>query len=126
MATLTLDRVWLTLVSSGESVAAYSDDGRTRLYEDEGEVRTYGEGRQRAVSSEGERGRVTFTLVDVTEDQLTTLRGWKKQLVQARDHRGRRYFGVYFGVAVTEPKMLQPSGYTAEIELSFLTYVEGS
>lgn len=127
MPTLTLTAVWINLVASGEDVSAASDDSRSREYSATGEVRTYGEGRQRSVSSEGERGSFTFTLVDVTEDQITTLREWAGQLVQVRDYRGRRFFGTYYAVQVGEPRVLRAAGtYTAGIALQFLTYTEGT
>jgi hypothetical protein len=127
MPVLTLTAMWINLVSSGEAVSAQSDDSRAREYADSGEVRTFGEGRQRSVSSEGERGSFAFTLVDVTEDELTTLREWKKQLVQVRDYRGRRFFGTYYGLTVAEPRVLKAAGtYTVGISLQFLTYTEGA
>jgi hypothetical protein len=127
MPVLTLTAVWVNLVATGAGVSAQSDDSRAREYVDAGEVRTYGEGRQRAVTSEGERGSFAFTLVDVTEDELTTLRDWKSQLVQVRDHRGRRFYGVYFGVSVAEPRVFQAANtYTAGISLQFTTYTEGA
>jgi len=127
MPTLTLTAVWVNLVASGAGVSAQSDDSRAREYADAGEVRTYGEGRQRAVTAEGERGSFGFTLVDVTEDEITTLRDWKSQLVQVRDHRGRKFYGVYFSLSVSEPRVLLAANtYTVGVTVQFTTYTEGS
>jgi len=125
MATLVLDRVWMNLVASGVAVAAQSDPDRTREYNDEGEIRIYGEGRARVISSVGERGFFSFEFEGVTEDQITTLRAWKKQLVQVRDHMGRRFYGSYFSVAVGEYRG-ELDLYTAAISLQFATYTEGA
>lgn len=128
MAALTLDRVWVNRLDSGEAVSAGSWD-RSQNYEKPGEVRNYAGGRQRAISTPGERGTFAFTLRKVPLPAVNTLRAWKGLPVQVRDHRGQRWFGVFFSVGVMEP--LVPPGpvtgywYDVALTLRTITAVEG-
>jgi hypothetical protein len=124
MATLTLDRVWVNRMDSGESVSAMSGVARSRQHDMAGEVRTYAGGRQRSVTTEGERGQFAFTLRLVSQDAIDTLREWKGLDVQVRDHRGQRFFGVYFAVNVIE--LREATLYDVAIELRTVTVVEGT
>jgi len=91
----------------------------------EGGVQTFASGRQRSISHVGERGQFGFTLVDVTEAQITLLREWKGKTVSVRDHRGQRYVGSYYEINVDEDKS-NITLYNAAIVLSFVTYEEGA
>lgn len=104
MATLTLDRFWVNLMSDGTAVAGYSDPDRTGQVSVPGEVRTYAGGRRRAVSQEGEEVTYSVLLVDLTKSQVETLQSWKGRHVQMRDNRGQRLVGTYFGVTRTEQR----------------------
>lgn len=122
MATLTLDRVWINRMDSGEAVAAYSWD-RSQGYDQDGTVETYAGGRQRSITVEGERGTFSVTLRDVSLATVELLRSWIGLGVQVRDHRGQRWFGVFHAVNPSEHK--DPTLYDAAITVRTVTVVEG-
>lgn len=123
MATLSLTKVWVNQLTDGAAISAQSAPQRARGHDVAGEVRTYAGGRQRAISTEGERGKFVFSMVDVSLATVEALRGWITHPVQVRDHRSQRFFGVYFAVDVAETK--DPSLYNVSIELRTVTTVEG-
>jgi len=123
MAVVTLTKLWINRLDSGAAVSAQSA-GRARMHDQAGEVRTYAGGRQRAVTQAGERGTFTARLVDVSLATVDVLRAWVGADVQVRDHRGQRFFGVFFAVTITESK--DPALYDAAIVLRTVTVVEGA
>lgn len=123
MATLNLTKVWIHVLTSGEGLGANSSNGRSSGHSVDGAVRTYAGGRQRAISTQGTRGTFSFTLVLLSLAQIETLKSWIGQGVVVRDHRGQRFFGVYFVVGVGEYK--DPAIYTAQIELLRVSHDEG-
>lgn len=132
MATLTLDRLWLNLMSTGEGIASKHKSMPDELWNNEGDVRTYAGGRQRAVSVEGEVGTFSFVLLEVNNATWDKLRSWKTLAVQVRDMRGRRFFGVFFSVtkARTYPIDLPICAlgpiYDVAVTLRVVTMDEGS
>ena len=125
MTSLVLTKTWVNRMDTGEAIAAQSsvDSGET-TWSNEGEVRLYASGRRRSVTVEGEGGTVPFTLLEVTLAQVEQLRTWKGINVQVRDHRGRRWFGVFFTVVET-PQRNYTNVYTASFTLQTTTTVEG-
>lgn len=123
IATLNLTKVWVNLLATGATVSAQSGPDRGRQHDQAGEVRTYAGGRQRSITTAGERGQFTVTLVDVSLTTVELLRGWIGQPVQLRDHRGQRFFGVFYAVNVIEAK--DPVYYNVAIDLRTLTVAEG-
>jgi hypothetical protein len=123
MATLALTKLWINLLVNGAAVSAQSDPRRARQHAQTGEVRTYAGGRQRSVTTVGERGVFSFTLVDVSMVTVELLRLWVGQVVQVRDHRGQRFFGVFYTVAPVEEK--DPALYSLPLELHVVTTTEG-
>lgn len=121
ISTLTLTKVWVNRVDTGEALSAPSS-GRSRAHSLAGEVRSYAGGRQRSIVVEGERGTFAFTLLRLTLDQVETLRSWTGVTVQVRDHRGQRFFGVYYDVGITEYK---DDYYSVSISLATVTTDEG-
>lgn len=122
MTTLTLTKLWINRMDTGEAFSAYSSE-RSRAHSVEGEVRTYAGGRQRAVYVAGERGEFPFKLINLTAAEVEIVRGWTGLTVQIRDHRGQRFFGAYFEVAVEEVKA--PVVYNVQATLRVLTVTEG-
>lgn len=122
MAKLELRHVWINLLSTGIAVHAYSSD-RGRETGVDGEVRKYAGGRLRAVSSVGTRGTFAFKLRDLSDADIERLKSWYGQPVVVRDHRGRRYFGVYFGLQESERKT--KTLWDAALVLQEITYSEG-
>lgn len=123
MAQLNLTKVFINLLASGAAVSAQSAPRRDREHDQVGEVRTFAGGRQRSITRVGERGVFSFVLVDVSLATVELLRTWVGQPVQVRDHRGQRFFGVYFAVSTVESK--DPSLYSVPIALRTVTTVEG-
>lgn len=123
MATLTLTKVWVNLLDTGEAVSGWSDPERDQEHDVQGETRTYAGGRQRSVTQEGARGRFAFRLVAVSKTDVDTLNSWKSRTVQVRDHRGQLFVGTYFGVSVGE--YMEPTLWSASIQLNLVTYTEG-
>jgi len=109
-------------MDTGESVSGFTKD-RGRAHANAGETRTYAGGRRRAILSAGESGTFKFTLLDLTFDQVETLRSWKGVPVEVRDHRGQRFVGVYFTVDIDEDKT--PTLYNVAITLETLTFEDG-
>lgn len=124
MAVLPLSKVWINRWDSGEAVSAQSIPGRGRSHTMDGGVRTYAGGRQRAYATAGERGQFDVTLVGVSQTTVDTLRTWKGQTVQVRDHRGQRFVGVFFEVSVVERRD-DVAAYNVALSLRTVTVVEG-
>jgi hypothetical protein len=123
MATLTLNKVWINLMPTGDAISAPSAD-RTRTYQAKGEVRTYGGGRQRAITAEGLSSTFAFTLRLVTWAQIQTLVSWIGRTVQVRDHRGTQYYAIFNTVTPVEiPK--NPAKFDVQISVSTVTFTEG-
>lgn len=104
MATLTLDKFWVNLMSDGSAVAAGSDPDRTGQVSVPGEVRTYAGGRRRAVSQEGTEVSYAVVMVDMTKSQVDTLESWVGRSLQMRSNRGHRLVGTFFAVTRTEQR----------------------
>lgn len=102
MATLNLTRVFINLYATGAAVSAVSAPGRSESYQVAGETRMYAGGRRRSMTQQGELGSYSVTLLQVPRVDVETLRGWKGQVVQVRDHKGRLFTGTFFVVAIAE------------------------
>lgn len=122
MATLTLVSLFINRVSTGEAVSGRSARGRPEDYSSPGEVRTYAGGRRRSITAAGEAGTYKFTLLLVPRTTVETLRAWQGELVQVRDNKGRRFFGVYHGVSIVE--IISRATWHVSIELSVVTATE--
>ena len=123
MSTLTLRSLWLNRTDTGEAVSGASGRDRGTAYSIDGNVRKYANGRLRAVATTGVQTEITRTMVALdyaTKEKLVT---WLGVNVQLRDHRGNKWFGVFFTLAVTEYQ--QPDLYAAAITLLTTTTAEG-
>jgi hypothetical protein len=132
VALIQLTRMWLTSVVTAESFGWYTAPDRGQSYTVRGEIRTYAGGRQRAVGSTGTAGHWSFTLVELTLDDIAQLREWLSSgvTVFARDHRGQSMYGTFFDVAVSEviPAILytDPNNrFRAGITINQVDVVEG-
>lgn len=123
IAQLTLTKVFLNLIATGDSLSAQST-GRSQSYGMDGDVRTFAGGRQRFVSREGEHGQFTVTVRRLTLAQISILRSWQGLAVQFRDRRGQLFNGVFTTVTPTvEWKDLFL--YDVEVTLRMVTVDEG-
>lgn len=124
MATLLLKQTWINLLSSGEGVGCWSARGRTSGSQAEGQVARFAGGRFRAITTQGTRRTVDFTLRDVSSANLAKLESWIGQTVVLRDTHGRRWFGVYFGLAVAD--RITPGLYEVGMQLTEVSFNEGA
>jgi hypothetical protein len=124
MATLTLDRSWLNRLDTGEAISGYSDPDRQRRRGVEGEARRYAGGRIRSFSRAGLGGTFTFAFRLQTLATVEKLETWVAPVtVQYRDHRGQRFFGVFYEVPPVERKEI--GWYDIPLTLHILTIAEG-
>lgn len=122
MAAVKLHYTWVTLLSTGQSVKAYTARERTHGREREGEVRRLAGGRFRGIGTLGVRRTQQFTLRDVEQADLDLLESWIGQTVLVRDKRGRRMFGVYWEVSYNDR---MSKYFDVGINLIEVSYEEG-
>jgi hypothetical protein len=123
MTSLVLNKIWLNRTDTGEAISGASARERGSGWSMDGEVRTYASGRRRAISIQGLKGEVSRTLVQVdfaTKEKLIT---WMGANLQMRDHRGQKFFGVFFAVDVRE--YMRPDLYAVTVTLQTTTTEEG-
>lgn len=122
MATLQLTKVFVTLISTGVSVAAQSTE-RGVQHDIAGDVKTYAGGRRRFIGQEGVRGQFSFRLLLLTLTQVETLESWMGQPVLVRDRRGQAFTGVFKQVTRSEYK--DATKYNAAVVAEFVTVADG-
>jgi hypothetical protein len=119
-----LTKLWVNLLSTGESVSAYGQIGRTSEFSIDGDVVTYAGGRQRGESVDGERSTYTFTLQDCTLAQRDRLRLWFGLPVIVRDHRGQAFYCTYFQINLNE-RTYELDLYEITITVQGVTVAQG-
>lgn len=123
MTTLNLNKLWLDRLDLGDAIAMASGRDRSSVYAIDGSVRKYASGRMRAISTAGVKTEVSrrgIALDFATKEKLIS---WLGEHVQMRDHRGNRWFGVFYAVEIGE--YMRPDLYAATITLQVVTTVEG-
>lgn len=121
---LTLTRLWLNRMDTGEAISGAGGRNPTTSYGMDGGVRTYASGRRRAVATAGVKTEVPRTMIALdlaTKDKLIS---WLGSNCQLRDHRGNKWFGVFYDVAISD--YMRPDLYAATITLAVTTTVEGA
>lgn len=124
MVAVTLDRTFVNLVSTGETVQAYTGRGRSRQYRTDGAVQQFAGGRFRSIALEGVAGAQTFMLRDVPPDDIDTLKSWIGETVLVRDNRGRRMFGTYYEVGFNDG--MDAGYYDVSLVVTEVSYEEGA
>lgn len=95
MASITVDRVWLTLASdTSRSVSLLKIDGQNFGDAIQGEVRSYAAGRERLISTPTRKKGVQVPLATKPAD-YALLEEWAGQLVLYRDEYGIKMWGVF-------------------------------
>lgn len=134
MATLTLTKLWVNLVATGQAASGDAAVGRPEDYSAPGRVSIYAGGRVRSITSIGELGAYRFQLRYVPRSTVDLLHTWLRQVVQVRDSKGRKVFGVYFDMSVDEVSAdhfcrsdinLYSGAWHVGIELQLVTVTEG-
>lgn len=123
MPILTLNRLWLNRLDTGEAISGASARERGTGYSMEGSVRTYASGRRRAVATAGLQVEVQRRMIALDWATKEELVSWLGVSCQMRDHRGNKWFGVFFAVDVGE--YMRPDLYSAAITLLTVTTEEG-
>jgi hypothetical protein len=102
MATVTLDRAWLSLAADPSVALAFFTTGRADQRAKPGEVRRYANGRLRTVTRAGSAQTLTLTARSLTPAQLAQLDSWRGTVVLFRDVWGRKMYGTFFAIAVAD------------------------
>lgn len=122
MASITLDRVWLSLASDPAlSVAAFTT-GRSEVLAVPGEVRRMANGRLRTVTRAGSSSQLGVTFRNLTPAQTSTLRSWAGLTVLFRDVWGRKMYGAFFDGDIEDYR--DRSGQDVKLTLSQVTWSE--
>lgn len=124
MAMITLRKLWIHLIDTGIGLSFYTSFDRGISKSMQGEVRTYAGGRQRSVSAVGVKETLTLTLKNVDQTSIDTLETWFGQTVCVRDHRGRRWFGVFYALEIADRR--KKTMHDVGITIYEVTYTEGS
>jgi len=117
--------VWINLASNLADVQTFQNTTMLKVTtEQDGSVRRLANGRLRAVlgASQPRTWELQFELCSRT--QIAWLQDRVGQLVCVRDDRGRKVYGTYFSVPVTENVMRAEYG-DATITLTETTHDEG-
>lgn len=131
MTTVTLQRMWLTSVVTGETLGWYTAPDREQSYSTRGEIRFYAGGIPQAVGSVGVAGDWKFQLLELTLADTAVLRRWLDAgvLLLARDYRGQTMYGTFFQLDLGENKALTwdspQNTYMATVVLQQVDVVEG-
>ena len=125
MTSVTLTKLWINRVDTGEAISANSDRGKEQAFSTEHGPRRYASGRMRNIGTKGESGSLPYTLIRVSLTTKELLREWARDaiLVQVRDNRGQKWFGTFAGVDVLEE--FEASWYDVRVVLRTVTHVEG-
>jgi len=124
MASITLNKTWINLLDTGVGLSFYTAHDRAQSKSVSGEVRTYAGGRQRSVTAVGTRSQVSILLRQVTQNDIDTLTSWFGKTVVVRDHRGRRWFGVFYTLDIADRR--KKTLHDVTITVYSVTYVEGT
>jgi hypothetical protein len=123
MTILVLTKLWLNRLDTGQAISGASGRDRSTTYAMDGDVRTYASGRRRGVATAGVKTEVSRRMVSLDYATKEALISWLGVSVQMRDHRGNKWYGVFYAVEVTE--YMRPDLYAATITLQVTTTVEG-
>lgn len=124
MAAVTLDRAFLSLAADPSLYVAAFTSGRAEIQAAPGEVRRMANGRLRVITRAGTARRVDVTLRQLSAVDVETVRSWLGTVVLFRDVWGRKVYGAYFDVDVSDAK--DRSGQDVKLSLSEVTFSEST
>lgn len=105
MATITLDTVWLNDAADLTSFCALENvTDISPSPEVDGEIRTYAGGRERNVSGAGRRNVVAVSATHAARADVLWMEAHCGRLLLFRDPLGRKFYGIYRDLKVTERK----------------------
>jgi predicted 3-demethylubiquinone-9 3-methyltransferase (glyoxalase superfamily) len=113
MSGVVLRTVWLNLAADPAQAMAFPFMSSLSVNtEQQGEVRQLANGRRRVVRRAGKGRSVELSLPNCTREQVAWLEDRLGQTMCIRDDRGRKLFGAYFALAVSEHR------YNSEADVS--------
>lgn len=117
MASITLDTLFLHDATDLSAYVAFDADlvSLSERASHSGEVRTYAGGRQRLITRPGEPRTINVKFEYVSPSEQQALRDWIGVLLLLRDPRGRKVYGVFHEMDVSERN---PIDYT-DINFAF-------
>lgn len=124
MTVLALTKLWINLLATGEGIAGASNPGKVQEFAVDGRMVKGANGRLRSVTVAGETGTFGYDYVLVDLATVTKLRAWQGQAVEVRDVRGQKWYGVFYGMQVSEYR--RHDLYRLTFSLQAVTYTEGS
>jgi len=93
---------WITLASNPTLSVHASFPQRGSKSDTAGEVRFYAGGRSRVITSANRSATFPLTLQLLSDDDLDLLTSWSGRVLLLRDGEGRRTFGTYLSLDVTD------------------------
>lgn len=97
MASILLDRVWITLASdTSKSLSILRTDGQSFGDGLNGEIRSYAAGRERLITTRTRKVGVQVGLAMKPVD-YAVLNDWAGKLILYRDEHGTKMWGAYLG-----------------------------
>ena len=102
MATVTLDRCWLSLASSPSTSTGFWTTARTDSRVTAGQVRRYANGRDRVITQAGTSTTLGVTARNLTPAQVALIDSWRGAVVLFRDLWGRKLYCTFFTVTVMD------------------------
>lgn len=103
MASVTLDDMWLHDATDYSSYIRIPLNRMATIEGDvQGEVRRYAGGRLRFIRRPGDKDNLTVSLTMVPQATVTAIKNWSGKLLMFRDPKGRKLFGQYSTVNMSE------------------------
>lgn len=122
MASVVLDRAWLSLASDPSVTVSFFTSDREDSRASQGEVRRYANGRLRVVARAGSAQTLQVTARNLTAAQVSQIDAWRGRVVLFRDVWGRKLYGAFFTMAVAD--YTDRSGQDVSFALSQVTFSE--
>jgi hypothetical protein len=120
------DDVWLCDVTNPAVTVAAGSPEREQTANLDGDVRYYAGGRARVITSQRDARTYPLTLTQLTVADVDLLMLWRGRVVLARDGLGRRVFGTFFSVGVSDRYLVGGWRSTVTISLTEVTYDESA
>ena len=122
MAAVGLVPAVLSLADDPSQALAVLTADRSETVSAQGSVRRMANGRLRVVQQAGKATSISVKLPSVTAAQVAVLRDWTGRLVLYRDKWGRKVYGAWFELQVTDYP--EPDRYDVSLSLSEASYSE--
>ncbi len=124
MASILLERVWLTLASdTSQSLALLTTGDKSFVDAISGEVRSYAAGRERLITTPTRKIGVQVS-VAIMPKEYATLNAWAGQVVLYRDENGTRLWSVYLGTPWKSLVTYGTSWRQVDLAIQAVTYSE--